>query len=168
MNKYIRKMHAIAAVSSDGGLGYQNKLLFRDSLDKTWFYNITLGHTVLMGRKTYESIGGPLPNRTNVVLSSQKIDVPPNVILLDDTKFLEFYLDLKDTYVIGGGSVYEQLLPDCQYLHLTTFYEKPENEPDCYFPKIDENMWKITDSVVGGTFADGSVRLRFETFVRKD
>ena len=162
-------LHAIAAVDGNNGIGHDNQLLFRDPMDMAWFYNITLGHTVIMGRKTYESMGGPLPNRRNIVMSMDDEYFAPGAEMARGYNALHLrLLDVNNAYVIGGEQIYKLLLPCCDYIHLTTFHEVPECEPNRFFPTIDENVWKICSSVVGGTFGDGSVRLKFETFRRKD
>ena len=162
-------LHAIAAVDSGNGIGYDNRLLFKDPLDMAWFYNITLGHTVIMGRKTYESMGGPLPNRRNIVMSMNDEFDAPDAEVVHGCNGLHLRLtNVDNAYVIGGEQIYRLLLPCCDYIHLTTFHEIPELVPNRFFPAIDENVWKICSSVVGGTFRDGSVRLKFETFRRKD
>ncbi|MCM1230248.1 MAG: dihydrofolate reductase [Ruminococcus flavefaciens] len=149
------------------GLGANNQLLFRDPLDLMWFYNITVGHPIVMGRMTYESIGGPLPDRTNIVLSKTLPADDGIQVVRSIPELLSLTRDKSDdVYVIGGASVYKTLLPYCAFLHLTTFYEVPAVQPDCFFPAVDDG-WRLMGSVVAGTFEDGSVRMRFESFKRR-
>lgn len=168
--------HMIAAATPDGGIGRNGKLILKDPLDMAWFYNITLGHTVIMGRKTYESIGPDgLVNRQNIVLSTTLGEAPnPDVIVVDSVKdllwlFLHENYTADDAYVIGGGMIYRLLMPYAKYIHLTTFL-RPLGDtptPDTYFPKIDMDQWRLTSSVstAGST---PEPYLRFETFVRKE
>jgi len=125
-------LKAIAAVSLDRVIGKDGDLPWRLPEDLKWFKKITTGHAVLMGRKTWESLGRPLPNRRNLVLSrsmkpSEGMEVIRSFDALDD-------LALKsELFVIGGGEIYRQLLPDCSELYLTTVLrEVPDG--DAFFP----------------------------------
>ena len=125
-------LKAIAAISLNGVIGKDGDLPWRLSEDLKWFKKITTGHTILMGRKTWESLGRPLPNRRNLVLSrsmkpSDGMEVIRSIDALDD-------LALKsDLFVIGGGEIYRQLLTDCSELYLTTVLrEVPDG--DAFFP----------------------------------
>ena len=131
MNPFALK--AIAAVSRNRVIGKDGDLPWRLPEDLKWFKKITTGHSVLMGRKTWESLGRPLPNRRNLVLSrsmkpSDGMEVIRSIDALDD-------LALKsDLFVIGGGEIYRQLLTDCSELYLTTVLrEIPDG--DVFFPE---------------------------------
>lgn len=124
----------IACVSRDFGLGKDGKLLWKIPRDMEFFKTMTSGHVVIMGKKTYDSIGRALPERENVVLSHQKVD--GDVKWVKDVDELEQYLDdvNGEVFIIGGASLYEMFLPKCQKIYLT---EVNGTKPaDVYFPKF--------------------------------
>ncbi len=130
----MAKIAMIACVSRDRGLGKDGKLIWRISEDMKFFKKMTSGHIVVMGRGTYDSIGGPLPDRKNVVLSHNKLD--GDVAWMKSQEELEKYLAKTDeeVFVIGGASLYEMFLPKCQKIYLT---EVDNVRPaDVYFPKF--------------------------------
>ena len=130
----MAKISMIACVSRDRGLGKDGKLLWQIPKDMEFFKNMTTGHIVVMGSKTYQSIGRPLPERENVVLSSKQVD--GDVKWARSVEELQKYLDgIKDeVFIIGGASLYEMFLPKCQTLYLT---EVDGVKPaDVYFPKF--------------------------------
>ena len=130
---------AIAAVDANFGIGYSNELLFRIPEDMKFFKETTMGHNVIMGRKTYESIGSkPLKNRFNYVITSDR----SKFILKDNLRITSLELvkniltsanDNEDYFIIGGESIYKQLLKYCDTLYLTV-YSKSFDNVDSYFP----------------------------------
>ena len=166
-------LHAIVAVDERGAIGANNKLLFEDPIDKMFFYNMTVGRTVIMGNNTFKSLGKkPLPDRTNIVLTRRMPDgVTGNVKLTNGRVLTQEILDdhpgsiLRDAFVIGGAEIYQLLLPYTKYIHRTVFMTKAMN-PDCFFPELDMlSDWKITKMARVDSFE--GYRLRFETLVRK-
>ena len=127
--------YAIAAMSENRVIGNQGKIPWHLPEDFRWFKHKTMGGTLIMGRKTFESIGKPLPGRKTVILTHRPLDVP-NVetcsnLALFDTEYLKAHL--QDNYwVCGGGTIYKQFLDRCTYLYLTVV--KREVEGDVYFP----------------------------------
>ena len=151
-------LNAIASVDSNFGLGYNGKLLFKDKTDMMNFKKYTLNHTVIMGRKTYESIGKLLPDRTNIVLthSADNIKHKKRLIIMSDVGELCTYISNRkipnkydEYYVIGGGQIYELLLPYTKRVILTHFdYECTDPKPDTYFPRIDKlDKWKLNEYI---------------------
>ena len=133
----------IVAVDSEFGIGYQNKLLFRISEDLNRFRELTTGHFVVMGRKTYESLPKALPERVNVVVTRNKGYKPkePTVVVESDIKrILSHYMGTgnqdKDLWIIGGAEIYKQFLPYANEIHLTKIHKKADLV-DTYFP-MDE------------------------------
>ena len=109
------------------------------SSDLKNFKKITIGKTVIMGRLTYDSIGKPLPERKNIVLSRNLID--PNVFVFDNfQKVLSFTKDEDEVFIIGGQDIYAQTIDKVKKLYLTTIDENIEG--DKYFPEIDISKWK--------------------------
>ena len=136
-------MQAIVAVSQSWGIGRDGQLLFRIRADLQRFKALTTGHTVIMGRKTLESLPGGrgLPNRRNLVLTRQKRFIPDRAEAIHS---LEELLTLagSDAFVIGGQAVYEQLLPHCTRVYVTKVLS--EAPADAFFPSLDDDpRWRI-------------------------
>ena len=124
-------MNIIVAVDKNWAIGYQNKLLNSIPEDMKFFRETTTGHVVVMGRKTLESFpnGRPLKNRTNVVITRrQDYEVPGAVVVHSVEEALEYLKRFKseDIYVIGGASIYEQMLPYCDVAHVTVAADSEE------------------------------------------
>ena len=141
-------MKLIVAVDSNWGIGLRNALLVHIPSDMKFFRSETMGKTIIMGRKTLESFPGgqPLKNRVNVVLTTDKnYKVKDTVIvhtieeMLDELK----KYDSEDIFVIGGESIYRQMLPYCDVAHVTKIDHA--YEADAYFPDLDSDPeWEIT------------------------
>ena len=125
----------IAAIGKNYELGLNNKLLWHIPNDLKYFKELTTGKTVVMGRKTYESIGKPLPNRENIVLTRQNIEID-NVNVVNDYKKI---LDLEDVFIIGGEQIYKLFLPYADNIYLTEIAEN--KEADSYFPIFDKSLY---------------------------
>ncbi|MEF8914168.1 dihydrofolate reductase [Natronomonas sp.] len=146
------KLSLIAAVAENGVIGVDGDMPWHYSEDLQHFKATTMGHPVVMGRTTYESIasrlGGPLPGRTNIVLSGQEsLDLPAGAVHASDTdEALELARGALDegqetVYVVGGATVYEQFIDEADELVITEVPESPEG--DTYFPEIGEE-WTET------------------------
>ena len=140
----------IVAKSINNAIGKDNKLLWKIPDDMKRFKKITTGHTVIMGRKTFESIGKVLPNRLNIVLtrdSNYKVD-DPNVKILGGVSDLEEYInDENENFVIGGAQIYSILMSKCQKLYVTQIDK--DFVGDSYFPIIKETEWKEIERIKG-------------------
>lgn len=139
-----KKLSIVVAISSNNAIGKGNELLWHLSADLKHFKNITTGHTIIMGRKTYESIGKPLPNRRSIVITHNKgykIEGAEVVHSLDDA--LNLLDENEEGYIIGGAQIYKQALPFCDKIYLTTVHH--HFDADAFFPEIDKNMWKETE-----------------------
>ena len=133
-------MNAIAAVSRDWGIGRAGELLFHIPEDLRRFRALTTGGTVIMGRKTLDSLPGgrPLPNRRNLVLTRNAAFSRPGVEAVRSLEELLALLEGQDpdrAWVCGGGEIYRLLLPWCRTCHITRVYEAPES--DAFFPDLD-------------------------------
>ncbi len=151
-------MNLIVAVDKNWGIGKGNKLLVSIPADMKLFRQETTGKIVVMGRKTLESFPGgmPLANRTNIVLTRNKDYRAKGALVAHDLEELEEelanYPD-QDVYVIGGDSVYRQLLPLCDTAHVTKI--DFAYEADAYFPNLDEmEEWEVTASSEEQTYFD--------------
>ena len=151
-------MNLIVAADKNWGIGKDNKLLVSIPSDMKFFRQETMGKVVVMGRKTLESFpnGLPLKNRTNVVLTSDKnYQVKDAVIVHSIDEVLEELkkYDDDEIYVIGGGKVYEELLPYCDVAHVTKI--DFAFEADTHLPNLDEDTeWEITAASDEQTYFD--------------
>lgn len=138
---------AIVCVDEFGGIGKDGNLLFDIPNDKKSFKNITQNSTVIMGRKTWDSLPyKPLPNRLNIVISNTKHGVHNNALFvnLDEIKTILMNSNVNDYfYIIGGERIYNELFDFCSCIYLTYVHDK--KEADAFFPieKIDEKEWTI-------------------------
>ena len=142
---------AIVAVDSNWGIGYNGDLLESIPADLKHFKEITSGHTIIMGRKTWDSLPKkPLPNRTNIILSREygiTFDTDTQIGYMN-LKWLYRMLENidanKEIYVIGGGQIYKELLSLCDRIYVTKIYKEHENV-DTYFPNLDAiGEWSAT------------------------
>jgi dihydrofolate reductase len=132
-------MNAIAAMALNRVIGRDNKIPWYLPEDFKWFKKITMGHSILMGRKTFESIGKPLPGRRNLVVS--RTAEIPNVEVVRDLDHFDpaFYeTDGKEIFVMGGADIYRQLLSRCQTIYLTVV--KREYDGDAFFPEFERDF----------------------------
>lgn len=133
----------IAAVADNLAIGKDNQLIWHLSGDMKHFKFLTTGHTVLMGKNTYLSIGRPLPNRRNIILSrSMKEEEAPGCEIVRDLSDLEKDPTLKneEIFVMGGGQIYHLTMPMAQKLCLTFVHTTPD--ADTFFPTISDSEWQ--------------------------
>ena len=133
----------IVAVAENGVIGSDNQMPWHISEDLRRFKAVTTGHPVIMGRKTFESLGRPLPNRTNVVITrnpSYKVDGATVVGSLDEA--LALFPGDGEVFVIGGGEIYRQAMDIADRLYITRV--GTEFEGDTRFPEIDDSRWRVT------------------------
>ncbi len=132
----------IAAIDRRRGIGYQNKLLFWLPNDLKRFKALTTGHTILMGRRTFESLPkGALPNRHNVVLSSNPaLEFPGAERFASLDEALAHCTTDEQVFIIGGASLYSQAMPLADELCLTEI-DAEAPQADAFFPEIDPNVW---------------------------
>ena len=141
-------MNIIVAVDENWAIGYRGDLLVRIPADHKMFRNETIGKVVVLGRKTMDTFPGglPLAGRTNIVLTRNQEYQVKDAIVVHSVEELLAELknyDTKDVYVIGGDSVYSQLLPYCDTAHVTKIDRS--YEADTYFPNLDASgEWEIT------------------------
>lgn len=128
-------MNAIVAISENGGIGKDNGLLFHISADLKRFKELTSGHTVIMGRKTLQSLPGGrgLPNRRNIVIT-RDIDFTAEGAEIVHSVDEALALAEEDAFVIGGASIYQAMLPYCDKVYLTKVYA--DAEADVFFPSL--------------------------------
>ena len=142
-------MNVIAAVDANWAIGNKNRLLTSIPADMKFFREKTMGHVVVMGRKTLESFpnGLPLKNRVNIVLTANRsYKVKDAIIVHTKEELLEELkkYDSNELYVIGGGSIYEMLIPYCDTAYITKIDHA--YAADTYFPNLDQmDEWEMTE-----------------------
>ena len=138
------KLSMIACVGKNLELGKNNDLIWHLPEDLKYFRKVTKGHVVVMGKNTFKSLPGVLPNRKNIVLTfpDDKEDLPNEVEVFHGIdEFLESYKDYSDEiFIIGGASIYKQFLPYATTLYLTEV--DSESEADVYFPEFDKSLYE--------------------------
>ena len=138
----MRKISIIVAMATNRVIGINNSLPWHISDDLKRFKQLTTGSTIIMGRKTYESIGNALPNRTNIVVSRQKNLHYPDVIVCDSIEDAISQVDDRhDIFIIGGAQIYEQALPFANHMFVT--HVDRDIKGDVFFPEYNEKHWKI-------------------------
>ncbi len=155
----------IVAAAENGVIGVNNRLPWRLPADLQRFKRLTMGHHLIMGRKTYESIGRPLPGRITVVLTrSAGIDVPGVLVArsLDDAFAQAAARGDDEPFVCGGADVYAQALPECDRCYLTIV--ERQFTGDAIFPGLDASAWQLVESE---PHSDGELPYRFETWDRR-
>lgn len=151
-------MNIIVAVDKNWGIGYGNKLLVSIPEDMKFFRETTTGKVVVMGRKTLESFPGgrPLKNRTNIVLTKNRDYSVKDAIVVHSMEELHMELEKyssEDIYVIGGASIYQALLDDCDTAYITKI--DYAYMADTYFPNLDEKPeWKVVSDSDEQTYFD--------------
>jgi dihydrofolate reductase len=157
----------IVAAGENDAIGKDNQLIWHLSDDLKRFKELTNGHHIIMGRKTFESFPKPLPNRTHIVISRQdNYQVPSGVILVNN---LEDAFDAakadKQPFVIGGGEIYKQAMPYADKIELTRVHE--DFEADTFFPKIDTTIWKESQNRYHAKDEKHQHAFSFITYIRQ-
>lgn len=137
------KISIVAALADDFAIGYKKKLPWNLPADMKHFKNLTTGHTVVMGKRTFESLpNGPLPNRTNIVLTTMLSEgVVEGYFEADSLEdALELCSNAEQLFVIGGAAVYQQCMDSVDSMYLTWVHG--DFKADTYFPEIDFSKWK--------------------------
>lgn len=134
----------VVAMAENNVIGKENKLIWHLPADLKFFKNLTTGHPIIMGRKTYESIGKPLPNRTNIIITRQPDFKAESCLVahsLSEALMMAQQLD-SDIFVIGGAEIYNQAMFLADTIYLTEVHHKFEG--DTFFPEIDPLLWVET------------------------
>ena len=157
----------VVAMGLKNEIGADNKLLWHLPTDLKNFKEITTDHPIIMGRKTFESIGKALPNRTNIVVSRKKDWFQEGILIVGSIKeAIKFAKKIdEEIFIIGGGNIYEQTLEVTDKLEVTQV--KAELEADVFFPKIDEKIWQKTNEVCHEKDEKNEYDFCFQTWERK-
>ncbi|MBE2273348.1 MAG: dihydrofolate reductase [Flavobacteriales bacterium] len=156
----------VVAMGLNREIGVDNQLPWHLPKDLKHFKEITSGHPIIMGRKTYESIGKPLPNRTNIVISRKKDWFEEGILIVGSIKeAIKFGQKIdEDIFIIGGGNIFEQTMDIADKLEVTEI--KTNIEADTFFPKIDPKIWTKTDEVCHEKDEKNNFDFCFQTFQR--
>jgi len=156
----------VVAMGEKNEIGFENKLLWHLPKDLKHFKDITSGHPIIMGRKTYESIGKPLPNRTNIVISRKKNWFEEGILIVGSIKeAVKFAKKIdENVFIIGGGNIYEQTMEIVDKLEVTLV--KADLEADTFFPKINPKVWKKTEEVFHEKDEKNEYDFSFQTYER--
>lgn len=154
----------IVAMSQNGVIGKDNQLPWHLSEDLKRFKAITMGHPILMGRKTYESIGRPLPGRTNLVLSKQGFKSEGLQVMGTLGQVLDLYPNEKEIFVIGGAQIYAQALPLADKIYLTRI--EKEVEGDTFFPQVNWNDYQLIEETPVAFSEKEKIPYRFLTYLK--
>lgn len=133
----------IVAIANNNVIGKDNKLIWHLPEDLKRFKTLTTGHTIIMGRKTFESLGRVLPNRKHIVLcndATMNIE-DKNVEVLPDISLLDKYINSdEENFIIGGATIYKLLMPYANKMYITKINQ--DFDGDVYFPEIEETQWQ--------------------------
>lgn len=160
------RLAILAAVSANRVIGLNNALPWHLPADLKHFKQLTIGQIVVMGRRTFDSIGKPLPDRTNVVLTRQRHFNWPGILTAGSIQEVldHFSSDDRQIFIIGGAEIYQQTLPFCQRLYLTEIQQ--DFAGDTFFPEYDRNDWREISREMHQT-ADSSMKYHFVVLDRK-
>lgn len=163
------KLSLIVATANNNAIGRNNELPWHLPQDLKYFKSVTLGKPVIMGRKTFESIGKPLPGRTNIVVTRQKNWSFAGVLVAQSVEeALEIAQQFRneqdslaeEVMVIGGAEIYRHSLPIADRVYLTRIDAKVDGA-DAYFPELPQAQWKLTSEISG----DGDANLKHKFLV---
>ena len=133
----------IVAMAKNRVIGKNNALPWHLSPDLKHFKSLTMGHAIIMGRKTYESIGKPLPGRTSVIVTRQPgYQVPGAIVAGSVDEALQACNEYAESFVIGGAEVYRQTLEHCQRMYITEL--QWDFDGDAFFPEFSHDQWRET------------------------
>lgn len=158
----------IAAVAENNAIGKDNKLIWHLPEDLKRFKKITNGKTIIMGRKTFESLGRILPNRKHIILcNDMKMEIQSNdVEIVENVENLKKYIDNeKEYFVIGGATIYKILMPVCKKLYITKIHQNFDG--DVFFPEIDEKDWDIIEIEQGKKDENNPFNYEYITYIKK-
>lgn len=155
----------IACISqTNRAIGYQNRLLYHIKSDLTRFRELTTGHTIIMGRKTYESLpNGALPHRRNIVVSRSLKEMEGCEVYPNLEAALKAAESPQEIFIIGGESIYRQSLHVARKLYLTVVDDAPQ-QADAFFPEINPEEWKLIEKEMRN---ENGLSFSFLTYLKK-
>jgi dihydrofolate reductase len=162
----MNKLSIVVAISANNAIGKNNQLLWHLPADLKHFKEITSGHTIIMGRKTYDSIGRPLPNRRNIVIT-RKTDLQiENVEIVNSLQqAISLCEKEEEVFIIGGAEIYKSSISLVNRIYLTTIHQ--EYEADVFFPELKTEEWLETFQEYHKADEKNNVAYTFSTLERK-
>lgn len=133
---------AVVAIAENRAIGKDNKLLWYLPNDLKHFKTITSGHTVIMGRKTFDSVGKPLPNRRNIIITRQDIKIEGCEVVNSIQAAIDLCKDEEEVFIVGGAEIYKMAMPVTDRIYLTIVHKA--FEADSFFPETPPEEWKET------------------------
>ena len=161
-----KEITIIAAVSENNVLGKNNKLIWHIPNDLKRFKKLTLGHSVIMGRKTFESIARPLPQRKNIILTRNKNYKAKGAVIAHNVKeALNFCENDNQPFIIGGGEIYKLFMSISNKIELTRIHKSYDG--DAFFPEILEEKWKLVNSKKNNLNETKIINFSYLTYIKK-
>jgi len=136
-------INIVVAIASNNAIGKNNELLWHLPNDLKHFKEKTTGHTIIMGRKTFDSVGRPLPKRRNIVVTRHQMSIEGCEVVHSLPEALALCEGQAEVDIVGGAEIYKQAMPLVNYIHLTIVHQA--FEADAFFPEIDYNDWQELD-----------------------
>jgi len=166
-NNKMNKISLLVAYQNDRGIGYRNRLPWKLKADMHHFRELTLSNTIIMGRRTYESIGRPLELRRNIVISQTLTSPSEGIEVYPSLQEALMQIDPKEEiFIIGGERLFEEALPIADRLYLTTV---EASEPvDRFFPPFDEDQWALEKEVLVAADNCNQFPHQIKTLIRKN
>lgn len=159
-------MKMIVARAANGAIGKDNRLLWHLPADLQHFKRLTMGHPLIMGRKTFESLPGILPGRPHWVLTRRGLGTTAETVrTFSDIDAVLAEPGVDEAFVIGGGTIYRELLPYTDTLYLTAVEYTPE--ADTFFPDLNPAEWELVEDIFGTVDENNTIPHRFLTYRRK-
>lgn len=156
----------IAAAAENNALGKNNDLVWHLPDDFKRFKELTSGHHIIMGRKTFESFPKLLPNRTHIIVTRQKNYQPDHCIVVDTLeKAIEFIPEEEDGFIIGGGEIYKQAIKIADVIELTRVHAS--YDADTFFPEINSDEWQLVKEEYHPKDDKHAVDFSYLTYLRK-
>ena len=156
----------IAAASANNVIGFNNKLIWNIPKDLKRFKELTQGHSVIMGRKTFESLPFPLPNRRNIVVTRNKDYSPEGIEVFSSIEDAIYVCkDDLQPFIIGGGEIYSQTINLVDKIELTRVYK--DYQGDAFFPDIPLDKFELASELVNYLDDDSNTKYSFLTYIKK-
>jgi len=156
----------IFAMDRNNGIGFNNRLPWYLPADFSYFKKVTMGQPIIMGRKTFESIGKPLPGRLNIVITRSTSFSREGCIVVDSLNKVKELIKNKEAFIIGGAEIYRAFLPIADKLYITVIDKT--FEADTFFPEIDYSKWELVSSELGVKDEKNPLDYTFFVYQRKE
>ena len=154
----------IVAASENNVIGNKGQLPWKLAADMRHMKELTMGHPLIMGRKTHESIGRALPGRRNIVITHQTVSYPGCEVVASLEEALQSVTDEAEAFIFGGGEIYKQAMSLAQRIYLTRVHTTTEG--DAYFPEVESGKWKVVSQEDHPADAENQYPYSFLTYER--